>query len=113
MPAGVHVSIVSPLVNDVRHIAVPSLTRSLETLICGLFRDSGSVRPGLHSVEEIGGAGGDVVAGQAHPFDAVDAAFGGFVGVPVFEACVGHWVDAGFTSERDHEVDVNNELPIK
>src|ERR1700676_2284251 len=30
----IHVSIVSPLVNDVRHIAVPSPTRSLETLEC-------------------------------------------------------------------------------
>ena len=64
------------------------------------------------AVEEIGDAGGDVVADQAHAFDAVDVAFGGFVGVPVFEACVGHWVDAGFTSERDHEVDVNNGLRI-
>ena len=39
IPAGVHVSIVSPLVNDVRHIAVPSPTRSFETLICRLFWD--------------------------------------------------------------------------
>ena len=39
VPAGVHVSIVSPLVSDVRHIAVPSPTRSFETLICRLFRD--------------------------------------------------------------------------
>ena len=38
IPAGVHVSIVSPLVNDVRHIAVPSPTRSFETLVCRLFR---------------------------------------------------------------------------
>ena len=38
-PAGVHVSIVSPLVNDVRHIAAPSPIRSFETLICRLFRD--------------------------------------------------------------------------
>ena len=34
IPAGVHVSIVSPLVNGVRHIAVPSPTRSFETLVC-------------------------------------------------------------------------------
>ena len=39
IPAGVHVSIVSPLVNDVRHIAVPSPTRSLGTLVSRLFRD--------------------------------------------------------------------------
>jgi transposase-like protein len=39
VPRAVHVSIVSPLVNDVRHIAVPSPTRSFETLICRLFRD--------------------------------------------------------------------------
>ena len=37
IPAGVHVSIVSLLVNDVRHIAVPSPTRSSETLKCRLF----------------------------------------------------------------------------
>ena len=37
--AGVHVSIVSPLLSDVRHIAVPSPTRSFETLICRLIRD--------------------------------------------------------------------------
>jgi hypothetical protein len=30
---GVHVNIVSPLVNDVRHIAVPPQTRSSETRI--------------------------------------------------------------------------------
>jgi hypothetical protein len=36
----IHVSIVSPLVNDVRHIAVPSLTRSFETLVCRLFRNT-------------------------------------------------------------------------
>ena len=40
IPAGVHVSIVSPLVNDVRHIAVPSPTRSFETLVCRLIRDN-------------------------------------------------------------------------
>ena len=39
IPAGVHVGIVSPLLGDVRHIAVPSTTRSLETLVCRLFRD--------------------------------------------------------------------------
>ena len=66
----------------------------------------------LHSVEKFGDAVCDVVADQAHAFDAVDAAFGRFVGVPVLEACVGHWVDAGFTSERDHDVDVNNEVRI-
>ena len=54
----------------------------------------------------------NVVADQPHPLDAVDAAFGGFVGVPVFEACVGHWIDAGFTYEGDHDVDVANELRI-
>ena len=46
IPAGVHVSIVSPLVNDVRHIAVPSPTRRFETLICRLFRGTGiALRP--------------------------------------------------------------------
>ena len=41
IPAGVHASIVSPLVNDVRHIAVPFPTPSFgQTLVCGLFQDS-------------------------------------------------------------------------
>ena len=40
IPAGVHVSIVSPLVSDVRHIAMPPPTRTFETHICRLFRDS-------------------------------------------------------------------------
>ena len=49
IPAGVHVSIVSPLVNDVRHIAAPSPTRSFETLICRLIRKSvwATVKPQL------------------------------------------------------------------
>jgi hypothetical protein len=38
----------------------------------GLFRDRESVRRRLHSVEEIGDAGGDVVVDQAHAFYAVD-----------------------------------------
>ena len=47
IPAGVHVSIVSPLASDVRHIAVPRLIRSFETLICGLFRDKRGTLVGL------------------------------------------------------------------
>ena len=39
IPAGVHVGIVSPLLGNVRHIAVPSPTRSFETLVCRLIRD--------------------------------------------------------------------------
>ena len=44
VPSVLHVSIVSPLVSDVRRIAVPSPTRSFETLECRLFQDTG-VRP--------------------------------------------------------------------
>ena len=44
IPAGVHVSIVSPLLSDVRHIAVPSPTRSFETLVCRLIRDGRTQR---------------------------------------------------------------------
>ncbi len=69
-------------------------------------------RPGLHSVEEIGDAGGDVVADQAHAFYAVDAAFGGFVGVPVLEPSSDNRVDVGLATERDHEVDITNEVRI-
>jgi hypothetical protein len=39
VPRVIHVSIVSPLVSDVRRIAVPSLIRSFDTLVCRLFRD--------------------------------------------------------------------------
>ena len=37
-------------------------------------------------VEEIRDPVGDVVSDQADSFDAVDAAFGGFIGVPVLES---------------------------
>ena len=47
IPAGFHVSIVSPLVGDVRRIAVPSPIRSFETLICRLFRDGVQFCSGL------------------------------------------------------------------
>jgi hypothetical protein len=39
VPSAAHVSIVSPLVNDVRHIAVALPRRSFETFICRRFRD--------------------------------------------------------------------------
>lgn len=71
-----------------------------------------SGRPGLHSLEEFGDAVCGVVADQPHPLGAVDAAFRPFVGVPILEACAGHWVDSASTSERDHDVDVTNELRI-
>ena len=54
----------------------------------------------------------DVVADQPHAFNAVDAPLSGFVGVPSLGPCAGHWVDAGFASEGDHDVDVTNELRI-
>ena len=38
IPAEVHVNIVSPPLGDVRHIAVPSPTRRVETLVCRLFQ---------------------------------------------------------------------------
>ena len=42
IPPGVHISIVSPLLSDVRHIAKPYTRHSFETLICRLFHDAGS-----------------------------------------------------------------------
>ena len=50
IPAGVHVSIVSPLVNDVRHIAVPSPIRGFEPLICRLSRRR---RPCRHAIRSL------------------------------------------------------------
>jgi hypothetical protein len=39
-PRDIHVNIVSPLVSDIRHIAVPSPRRSFQTLVCRrVFRD--------------------------------------------------------------------------
>ena len=49
--------------------------------------------------------GGDVVADQAHAFDAVDAAFGGFVGVPALETGAGDRVDVSFSPQGDDDVD--------
>ena len=46
IPAGVHVSIVSPLLGDVCRITVPSPIRSFETLVCRPFRD-GRIQRGL------------------------------------------------------------------
>jgi hypothetical protein len=43
----VHLSIVSPLISGVRHIAAPSSIRSFETLICRLFRDGVQFCSGL------------------------------------------------------------------
>jgi hypothetical protein len=54
--------------------------------------------------------GGDVVADWAHAFDAVDAAFGGLVGVPALEAGAGDRVDVGFAPECDDDVDVAHQL---
>ena len=42
----VHANIVSPLVNDVRHIAAPAPTRSSEILICRLLRGDLPASPG-------------------------------------------------------------------
>jgi hypothetical protein len=59
IPAEVHISIVSLLANDVRHIAAPSSTRSFETLICHLFRDRIQFCSGLVDlVVCVGGHGG-------------------------------------------------------
>ena len=57
-------------------------------------------------------ARGDVVADQAHAFDAVDAAFGGFVGVPALETGAGDRVDVSFSPERDDDVDGAHQLRV-
>ena len=51
-------------------------------------------------------AGGDVVADQAHPFEAVDAPFGGFVGVPVLDRDSRQRIEPGFPAQRHYDVDV-------
>jgi hypothetical protein len=48
----------------------------------------------------------DVVADQTHAFDAVDAAFGRFVDIPVLKPGFASRLGVGFASERDDEVDV-------
>jgi hypothetical protein len=58
---------------------------------------------------EIGDTGGDVIADGAHTVDAVNAAFRGFVGVPVLELRSGYSVDVCFTANRDDDVDFSNE----
>ena len=54
----------------------------------------------------------DVVTDEAHALDAVDAAFGGFVGVPVLEAGSGKGVDVGFAPQCDDDVDVAGQLQV-
>jgi hypothetical protein len=59
--AGVHVNILSPLLSDVRHIAVPSLTRGFETLVMSSIsrRRSDQICSRLvDSVVWVGGQGG-------------------------------------------------------
>ena len=53
---------------------------------------------------------GDVVADQAHPFDAVDAAFGGFVGVPDLDRGAVDWLNVGVAAEDDDPVDGGDEV---
>jgi hypothetical protein len=53
----------------------------LAATIVGLAALSPVARPSDQFVN----AGGNVVANQPHAFDSVDAAFGGFVGVPILE----------------------------
>ena len=65
-----------------------------------------------HAGKEIRDAVCDVVADQPHPLHAADAPVGRFIGIPILEPGAGHWVDSGFTSERDHDVHVTNELRI-
>jgi hypothetical protein len=52
------------------------------------------------------------VADEAHAFDAVDAAFGGFVGVPAFEPGAGDWLDVSFFPECYYDVDVAYQLRV-
>ena len=59
---------------------------------------------------EIVDAGGDVIADQPHPFDPVDPALGGFVGVPVLESGAGHRLHMGFAAQRYHDVDIADHL---
>jgi hypothetical protein len=62
----------------------------------------------LQTLLEIGDARGNVVADQSHSFDSVDAAIGGFIGVPVLELDPGYGVDVGFATECDYHIDVTD-----
>src|SRR5699024_834266 len=56
--------------------------------------------------QEATDAGVDVVADQAHPLDAVNAAFGGFIGNPGFDRA-SHGLDRfdfGFVAEHDNAI---------
>ena len=57
-------------------------------------------------VGELLDGGGDVVANQSHPVDAVDAALGGFIGVPVLEPGTRNRVDMGLQAQRHNEIDL-------
>jgi hypothetical protein len=57
-------------------------------------------------------AGVDVVADQAHALDAVDAAFGGFVGVPVLQLDAVGNLHRGVATEGDDEVDRSQQVGV-
>ncbi|CAM3228372.1 hypothetical protein RHDE110596_23060 [Prescottella defluvii] len=64
----------------------------------------------MQAVSEVSDAGGDVVAGQPHPFHAVDASLGRLVGVPVLERGARYRGEGCFAAEGDDQVDVRNQL---
>jgi hypothetical protein len=57
--------------------------------------------------------GADVVPDEPHALEAVDAAFGRFVGVPVLQRAAGGNVDGGVTPEGDDEVDVAEQIGVE
>lgn len=74
--------------------------------------NSGPALPVCQPSVKIRDAGGDVVAHQSHPFDAVDSAFGWLVGVAVLKPGSGDLLDTGFASERHDYVYAANELGV-
>ena len=86
---------------------------------CGVSRDAAHVMGPLAAhverarggpprralIDERSHPGVDVVADQAHPLDAVDAAFRRLVGVPVSHLGAVGGIDVGLSPEGDDEVD--------
>jgi hypothetical protein len=60
----------------------------------------------VESGVKIGDAFSDVVADEAHAFDAFDAAFGGLVSVPALEPGARYRLDVSLPPESDNNVDI-------
>jgi hypothetical protein len=65
-----------------------------------------------HATVKLFDSAGDVVADQAHSFDAFDPALGWFVGEPGFDLDVIRSIDTGFTAQHNNPVHVAEQIGV-